>query len=86
MRGHGRARTVQFRIRLNEPASVRARLVRRGRRAATATRSWDLPAGLSLLKLRVPRKAATGRYRVDITVRDTYGQVRNFAPQVRLGR
>ena len=82
--GHGRRRVVVFRVRVNTPSSVRARLTRGHR--TIAGRSWRVGAGLHQLRLRVPRKAKAGAYRLRLTVRGASGGARSFAPSLRIPR
>jgi hypothetical protein len=82
--GHGRKRVVVFRVRVSTPASVRARLTRGHR--TLVSRSWRVAAGLHRLRLRVPRKAKAGAYRLRLTVRDASGHAKSFAPSLRIPR
>jgi hypothetical protein len=82
--GHGRRRVIVFRVRVSTPASVRARLTRRHR--TVVSRSWRVGAGLHQLRLRVPRKAKPGAYRLGLTVRDASGHAKSFAPSLRIPR
>jgi hypothetical protein len=82
--GHGRKRVVVFRVRVSTPSSVRARLTRGHR--TVASRSWRVGTGLHQLRLRVPRKAKAGAYRLRLTVRDASGHAKSFAPSLRIPR
>jgi hypothetical protein len=83
VRGKGRRRAILIRLQVNAAATVRARLLR-GRRQV-ASRRWRLRAGQHLLRLRVPRRARPGVYRVRLTVSGN-GQTKRIARSVRLGR
>jgi hypothetical protein len=84
VKGHGRKRVVVFRVRVSAPATVRARLTR-GQRTV-ASRSWRVGAGLQQLRLRLPKKAKAGAYRLRLTVRDASGHAQSFAPSLRIPR
>jgi hypothetical protein len=82
--GHGRKRAVVFSVRVTTPATVGARLTRKQR--TVASRSWRVGAGLHQLRLRLPRKAKAGAYRLRLTVRDASGHAQSFAPSLRVPR
>src|SRR4051812_13962017 len=62
VKGHGRKRVVVFNVRVSTLATVRARLTRKQR--MVASRSWRVGAGVHQLRLRLPRKAKAGAYRL----------------------
>jgi hypothetical protein len=67
VRRHGRRRTISIRLRINQAATVRARLLR-GRRQVASHR-WRLRrAGIRVLRMRVPARAKGGSYRLRVTV------------------
>jgi hypothetical protein len=84
VKGHGGKRVVVFRVRVSTPATVRARLTRKQR--TVASRSWRVGAGLQQLRLRLPRKAKAGAYRLRLTVRDASGHAKSFAPSLLIPR
>jgi hypothetical protein len=84
VKGHGGKRVVVFRVRVSTPATVRARLTRRQR--TVTSRSWRVGAGLHQLRLRLPKKAKAGAYRLRLTVRDASGHAKSFAPSLRIPR
>ena len=84
VKGHGRKRVVVFRVRVSTPATVRARLTRKQR--MVASRSWRVGAGLHQLRLRLPKKAKAGAYRLRLTVRDASGHAQSFAPSLLVPR
>jgi hypothetical protein len=84
VKGHGRKRVIVFRVRVSTPATVRARVTRRQR--TVASRSWRVGAGLQQLRLRLPKKAKAGAYRLRVTVRDASGHAKSFAPSLRIPR
>jgi Divergent InlB B-repeat domain len=82
--GHGRRRTLSIRLRVNAPASVRARLVR-GRRQVASHRWRVRRAGIQVLRMRVPARARAGAYRVRVTIGGR-GRTVNATKGVRLRR
>jgi hypothetical protein len=84
VRGRGRRRTVVVTLQVSTAARIRVDLVR-GRRV-TATRSRGVAAGRWVVRLRVPRRARPGVYRVRLTARDGAGQTARTARGVRLRR
>jgi List-Bact-rpt repeat protein len=82
--GHGRRRTLSIRLRVNAPASVRARLVR-GRRQVASHRWRVRRAGIQVLRMRVPARARAGAYRVRVTISGR-GRTVNATKGVRLRR
>ncbi|MEA2255329.1 MAG: trimeric autotransporter adhesin [Solirubrobacteraceae bacterium] len=84
VRGRGRHRTVLIRIEVNARATVRATLDRGRRRVAA--RRWSVAAGQPLLRLRVPRRARPGAYRLTVSIRDAAGHGTRTTSRVRLGR
>jgi hypothetical protein len=71
-------------LQVSTAARIRVDLVR-GRRV-TATRSRGVAAGRWVVRLRVPRRARPGVYRVRLTARDGAGQTARTARGVRLRR
>jgi Divergent InlB B-repeat domain len=65
-RGHGRRRTVLIPVEVSTRATVQAQLMRGHRRLAS--RSWRLRRGLSLLRLKVPARARSGKCTVRLTI------------------
>jgi hypothetical protein len=65
--GHGRRRTLSIRLRVNDAATVRARLLR-GRRQVASHRWRVRRAGVQVLRMRVPARARPGSYRVRLTI------------------
>ena len=84
VRGHGRRRVVQIPVRTNMAGSVRARLLS-GRRVI-ANRLWRIASGTRVLRLRVPARAARGRYGLRVTVRSAAGVAQQFARTLRIPR
>ncbi|MGZ4279832.1 MAG: InlB B-repeat-containing protein [Solirubrobacteraceae bacterium] len=84
VKGHGGKRVVVFRVRVSTPATVRAQLTRRQR--MVASRNWRVSAGLHQLRLRLPRTAKAGAYRLRLTVRDASGHAKSFAPSLHIPR
>jgi uncharacterized protein YfaS (alpha-2-macroglobulin family) len=75
---------VVFRVRASTPATVRARLMRGHR--TIVSHSWRVSAGLHQLRLRLPRRAKAGAYRLRLTVRDASGHAKSFAPSLHIPR
>jgi hypothetical protein len=84
VRGRGRRQTVVATVGVNARAKIRVDLLR-GRRVA-ATRRRTVKAGRSVVRLRVPRRARPGAYRVQLTARGAGGQTAKAARSVRLRR
>jgi hypothetical protein len=69
-------RVIQFRVRVSSRATVRARL---GRKAGSVVaRTWQVRSGVRQLRLRVPRKARSGLYRLRISARGHTGTTKVF--------
>ena len=66
VRRSGRARTLVIGLSVNRAATVRASLVRR--RRVAVRRNYRVARGRSVLRLRVPRRLAGGRYRLRVTL------------------
>jgi hypothetical protein len=65
-RGRGRHRVVALVVTVDRPAQAKVRLLKR--RRAVATRRFALVAGRNALRLRVPRSARRGTYRVSLKI------------------
>jgi hypothetical protein len=66
-------------VAVNAPAAASATLARGRRRVLTT--SFAVAPGKRVLRLRVPRSARAGRYRVTVTISDRAG-----SPPVRVAR
>lgn len=64
----GGRRVVVATVRVNRPATARARLTRRGRMVASASKR--LRAGRNAMRVAVPRRAARGTYTLRIRISD----------------
>lgn len=73
---------LRVRFRLGEPASVRLRLLR-GRRIVVA-RIVRGRAGANTVVLRLPRRATSGAYALELAARDAAGNVRIVKKRVRV--
>lgn len=82
--GRGRGRKIAIPVRVNAPATMRAMLVK-GRRQLKSS-LFTLRAGSSRPVLGVPRRAAAGRYRLRLTIRDRKGAAVRVDRAVRLRR
>jgi hypothetical protein len=65
-RGRGRRRVIALVVMVDRPAQAKVRLLKR--RRAVATRRFALVAGRNALRLRVPRSARRGTYRVSLKI------------------
>jgi hypothetical protein len=77
--GRRRARQIRIPVAVNAPAAASATLARGRRRVLTT--SFAVAPGKRVLRLRVPRSARAGRYRVTVTISDRAG-----SPPVRVAR
>jgi Divergent InlB B-repeat domain len=66
MRGHGRRRVVAMVVVVNRAGRARVRLLKR--RRTVASRRFNLVKGRNSLRLRVPRSAKAGRYRLSVKI------------------
>jgi hypothetical protein len=82
--GRGRGRKITIPVRVNAPAGMRAKLVK-GRRQLKSS-LFTLRVGSSRRVLSVPRRAAAGRYRLRLTIRDRKGTTVAVDRAVRLRR
>jgi Divergent InlB B-repeat domain len=82
--GHRGRRSVMMRLQLTGPATVRAAL-RRGRHRAAAGR-WHVRGGAPLVRLRVPARVRSGRYRLALSLRDPAGRTTRVSRRVWLPR
>jgi len=82
--GHRGRRSVMMRLQLTGPATVRAAL-RRGRHRAAGGR-WRVRGGAPLVRLRVPARVRSGRYRLALSVRDPAGRTTRVSRRVWLPR
>ncbi len=82
--GRGRGRKIAIPVRVNAPAKMRAILVK-GRRQLKSS-LFTLRVGSARPVLSVPRRAAAGRYRLRLTIRDRKGAAVRVDRAVRLRR
>ena len=82
-RGRGRHRIVRLVVMVDRKARARVRLVKR--RRTIATRRFALVAGRNTLRVRVPRSARRGTYRVSLKI-VAGGQSRTLRSTVRIRR
>jgi hypothetical protein len=82
--GRGRGRKIAIPVRVNAPATMRAKLVK-GRRQLKSS-LFSLHVGNSRRVLGVPRRAAAGRYLLRLTIRDRKGAAVSVDRAVRLRR
>lgn len=82
--GRGRGRKIAIPVRVNAPATMRAKLVKGRRRLKSSV--FTLRAGSSRPVLRVPRRAAAGRYLLRLTIRARTGVAVRVDRSVRLRR
>jgi len=82
--GRGRGRKIVIPVRVNAPAEMRAKLVKGSRQLKSS--DFTLRVGSSRRVLSVPRRAAAGRYRLRLTIRDRQGTTVPVDRAVRLRR
>ena len=79
-------RSVAVRVSVRHAAQLRLRLRRDGSSRVLADRRFPLRGGTSTVALRVPARAAPGRYRLSIAISDGRGGGRTYTRALRLGR
>jgi hypothetical protein len=82
--GRGKTRRIVVRVASSRAASARLRLIRA--RRDVAARTVRLAAGVNVLRLKVPARAKSGRYRLLIVVRAQNAKQRSFSRVVRVPR
>lgn len=84
--GRGTGRRIAVSVSVRHAAQVRLRLRRDGSTAVLADRRYALRGGSTTVALRVPARAAAGRYRLSIALSDGLGGGRTYTRVLRLGR
>jgi hypothetical protein len=83
-RGRRAKRKIVVTLTTNRSARATLRLTRRGRRVTG--RSFALPAGTHTIRVKVPRRARAGWYRMSLAVTAADGTRESFAKRLRLRR